>query len=168
MTGLADQPPHHVEWTRDGGSRRSEGDRMSNSAGVQLSLLLGGATEPVLHRQGWRRQDFTRLCGGDCSCGRGRSVFLVSTDPASNLDEMLQVSLDDGPRAVPKVPNLVAMNIDPRQPRWLIGSVCLSRCRENERGRSGGGTRATVGCLHYGDRRLRPVCSVSWRAMPSG
>ena len=43
----------------------------------------------------------------------GRSVLLVSTDPASNLDEMLGVPLGGGPRAVPGVPNLAAMNIDP-------------------------------------------------------
>ena len=43
----------------------------------------------------------------------GRSVLLVSTDPASNLDEMLGVPLGDSPRAVPGVPGLAAMNIDP-------------------------------------------------------
>ena len=43
----------------------------------------------------------------------GRSVLLVSTDPASNLDEMLGVPLDDSQRAVSDVPNLAAMNIDP-------------------------------------------------------
>ena len=43
----------------------------------------------------------------------GRLVLLVSTDPASNLDEMLGVALGNVPRAVPGVPNLTAMNIDP-------------------------------------------------------
>jgi arsenite-transporting ATPase len=43
----------------------------------------------------------------------GRSVLLVSTDPASNLDEMLGVRLGDDPRPVPGVANLAAMNIDP-------------------------------------------------------
>ena len=43
----------------------------------------------------------------------GRSVLLVSTDPASNLDEMLGVPLGDDPRPVPGVANLAAMNIDP-------------------------------------------------------
>ena len=38
---------------------------------------------------------------------------LVSTDPASNLDEMLGVKLSDHPVAVPGAPNLSAMNIDP-------------------------------------------------------
>ncbi len=43
----------------------------------------------------------------------GRRVLLVSTDPASNLDEMLGVALSDAPRPVPGVPGLSAMNIDP-------------------------------------------------------
>lgn len=43
----------------------------------------------------------------------GRRVLLVSTDPASNLDEMLGLGLSDAPRPVPGVPGLSAMNIDP-------------------------------------------------------
>jgi arsenite-transporting ATPase len=43
----------------------------------------------------------------------GRRVLLVSTDPASNLDEMLAVELADAPRPVPGVSSLQAMNIDP-------------------------------------------------------
>jgi len=44
----------------------------------------------------------------------GRRVLLVSTDPASNLDEMLGVALGREPRAVPGVPGLSALNIDPQ------------------------------------------------------
>lgn len=40
-------------------------------------------------------------------------VLLVSTDPASNLDEMLGVELCNSPRDVRGVPGLSAMNIDP-------------------------------------------------------
>ena len=43
---------------------------------------------------------------------QGRRVLLVSTDPASNLDEMLGVALSDRPRAVPGAPGLDALNID--------------------------------------------------------
>jgi len=43
----------------------------------------------------------------------GKRVLLVSTDPASNLDEMLGVALSDTPRPVPEVPGLSALNIDP-------------------------------------------------------
>jgi arsenite-transporting ATPase len=44
---------------------------------------------------------------------RGKSVLLVSTDPASNLDEMLGTPLADIPRPVSGAPHLSAMNIDP-------------------------------------------------------
>ncbi|MCO8122311.1 arsenical pump-driving ATPase [Stieleria sp. TO1_6] len=44
---------------------------------------------------------------------RGRSVLLVSTDPASNLDEVLGTELSNRPTAVESVPGLMAMNIDP-------------------------------------------------------
>ena len=43
----------------------------------------------------------------------GRRVLLVSTDPASNLDEVLGVKLSPTPTAVPNVPGLSALNIDP-------------------------------------------------------
>jgi arsenite-transporting ATPase len=44
---------------------------------------------------------------------RGRRVLLVSTDPASNLDEVLETELGDTPRAIVSAPGLFAMNIDP-------------------------------------------------------
>ena len=44
---------------------------------------------------------------------RGRRVLLVSTDPASNLDEVLASELSHRPTSVGSVPNLSAMNIDP-------------------------------------------------------
>lgn len=43
----------------------------------------------------------------------GQRVLLVSTDPASNLDEMLGTPLSDSPRPVNGVPGLWATNIDP-------------------------------------------------------
>ena len=43
----------------------------------------------------------------------GKSVLLVSTDPASNLDEMLGVTLSNRPVAVPGAPRLSVLNIDP-------------------------------------------------------
>lgn len=43
----------------------------------------------------------------------GRRVLLVSTDPASNLDEVLGVALSTRPTAVRFVPGLFALNIDP-------------------------------------------------------
>ena len=44
---------------------------------------------------------------------RGKKVLLVSTDPASNLDEVLGVTLGNHPTQAPEVPNLFAMNLDP-------------------------------------------------------
>ena len=43
----------------------------------------------------------------------GHRVLLVSTDPASNLDEVLGVSLGSHPTPVPDVPGLSALNINP-------------------------------------------------------
>lgn len=44
-----------------------------------------------------------------------RKVLLISTDPASNLDEVLGCPLDSRPVAVSFVPGLFAMNINPIQ-----------------------------------------------------
>jgi arsenite-transporting ATPase len=44
---------------------------------------------------------------------RGRRVLLVSTDPASNLDEVLQTSLGSTATAVAARSGLFALNIDP-------------------------------------------------------
>ena len=43
----------------------------------------------------------------------GRRVLLVSTDPASNLDEVLGVRLATEPTKISDVPRLAALNIDP-------------------------------------------------------
>jgi arsenite-transporting ATPase len=40
-------------------------------------------------------------------------VLIVSTDPASNLDEVLGVGLTQSPTAIPGAPGLFALNIDP-------------------------------------------------------
>jgi len=43
----------------------------------------------------------------------GKRVLLVSTDPASNLDEVLGVGLGQTPTPVPGAPGLSALNLDP-------------------------------------------------------
>jgi arsenite-transporting ATPase len=43
----------------------------------------------------------------------GRRVLLVSTDPASNLDEVLATPLTQTPTAIPGAPGLSALNLDP-------------------------------------------------------
>lgn len=45
----------------------------------------------------------------------GKKVLLVSTDPASNLDEVLGTPLENHPTPVPSVPGLSAMNLDPEK-----------------------------------------------------
>lgn len=45
----------------------------------------------------------------------GKRVLLVSTDPASNLDEVLGVTLGHHPTPVPEVAGLSAMNLDPEK-----------------------------------------------------
>ncbi len=46
---------------------------------------------------------------------QGKRILLVSTDPASNLDEMLGVTLTNHPTAVPGVDRLFALNVDPER-----------------------------------------------------
>jgi hypothetical protein len=77
---------------------------------------------------------------------RGRRVLLVSTDPASNLDEVLGQKLNGAPTPIPGVPNLLALNIDPeaaahayrerlvgpyrgKLPAWRNNSPALARWR---------------------------------------
>ena len=57
-----------------------------------------------------------------CACAtaialadRGKRVLLVSTDPASNLDEVLGVQLGSEPTEVPGARGLFALNIDPEE-----------------------------------------------------
>ncbi len=45
---------------------------------------------------------------------RGQRVLLVSTDPASNLDAVLGIPLSSEPTAIPTVPQLFALNLDPQ------------------------------------------------------
>ncbi|MDP6525980.1 MAG: arsenical pump-driving ATPase [Kiritimatiellia bacterium] len=47
--------------------------------------------------------------------GMGKKTLLISTDPVSNLDEMLETELGSTPRPVEEVPNLWALNIDPEE-----------------------------------------------------
>ncbi|KRM32822.1 arsenical pump-driving ATPase [Agrilactobacillus composti DSM 18527 = JCM 14202] len=43
----------------------------------------------------------------------GQQVMLVSTDPASNLQDVFETSLSNHPKAIPGVPGLFAANFDP-------------------------------------------------------
>ena len=81
---------------------------------LPISNLIGSATR-FLFFTGKGGVGKTSLA---CSTGvaladQGKRVLLVSTDPASNLDEVLGVQLSNQPTAVPGVQNLLALNIDP-------------------------------------------------------
>ncbi|MRX72742.1 arsenical pump-driving ATPase [Bacillus lacus] len=43
----------------------------------------------------------------------GRKVLLISTDPASNLQDVFAIELSNAPRSVPNVENLFISNLDP-------------------------------------------------------
>ncbi|WP_066249524.1 arsenical pump-driving ATPase [Neobacillus drentensis] len=45
----------------------------------------------------------------------GRKVLLVSTDPASNLQDVLEIGLTNTPQPIQNVPNLYACNLDPEE-----------------------------------------------------
>ncbi|WP_269411384.1 arsenical pump-driving ATPase [Lentibacillus daqui] len=45
--------------------------------------------------------------------GNGKKVLLISTDPASNLQDVFGIDLINSPKAVPSVENLYASNLDP-------------------------------------------------------
>ncbi len=64
---------------------------------------------------------------------KGKKVLLISTDPASNLGEVLETEVAYSPEAVPGITGLFAMNINPIQAAastasgwWgLTGACCL-------------------------------------------
>ena len=43
----------------------------------------------------------------------GRRVLLITTDPASNLDEMIETTVGPVPMPIAGVPDLFAMNLEP-------------------------------------------------------
>lgn len=61
----------------------------------------------------------------------GKRVLLVSTDPASNLDEMLGARLSDRPSPVPDAPSLDALNIDPHAAAETYRSRVLGQMAEH-------------------------------------
>lgn len=67
---------------------------------------------------------------------QGKRVLLVSTDPASNLDETFGVKLTNHPREVPHVPRLMALNINPdlaaEEYRSRVVAPMLGKATEQE------------------------------------
>jgi arsenite-transporting ATPase len=60
---------------------------------------------------------------------RGQRVLLVSTDPASNLDEVLGQKLGGTPTAIPSAPGLFALNIDPEEAARLYREKVIGPLR---------------------------------------
>ncbi len=60
---------------------------------------------------------------------RGARVLLVSSDPASNLDAVLGVTLSSTPTVIPSVPRLSALNMDPHAVATTYREHVLSRYR---------------------------------------
>ena len=56
---------------------------------------------------------------------RGKRVLLVSTDPASNLDEVLETRLGIRPTPIAKMTGLHAMNVDPEEPHAFTVNALL-------------------------------------------
>ncbi|MFA9457536.1 arsenical pump-driving ATPase [Halalkalibacter sp. AB-rgal2] len=46
---------------------------------------------------------------------QGKKVLLISTDPASNLQDVFHLSLESKPKSIPELPNLSVSNINPEQ-----------------------------------------------------
>ena len=97
-----------------------------HSGGIPTKLAVQGWLQPVsmgFLQQPTRHLFFTGKGGvGKTSVATatalaladaGKRVLLVSTDAASNLDEMLGVELRNTPTPVPGVPGLAVLNIDP-------------------------------------------------------
>ena len=61
---------------------------------------------------------------------RGERVLLVSTDPASNLDEVLETRLGMQPTPVGQMSNLLAMNVDPEEAARLYRERVVGPYRE--------------------------------------
>ena len=60
----------------------------------------------------------------------GKRVLIVSTDPASNLDEVLELAVGQTPTPVPGVPGLFALNIDPEAAAAAYRERMVSPYRE--------------------------------------
>jgi arsenite-transporting ATPase len=81
---------------------------------TRLSALLDAPTRVLFFTGKGGMGKTTLACATAVAlAGRGRRVLIVSTDPASNLDEVLGTALDEQPRPVAGIAGLHAANIDP-------------------------------------------------------
>ncbi|PIF89466.1 arsenite efflux ATP-binding protein ArsA [Acidovorax sp. 62] len=85
----------------------------SHSTGVRLGLFAQPTRFLFFTGKGGVGKTSLSTATAIALADAGRQVLLVSTDAASNLDEMLGVPLSNQPVAVPGVPGLHMLNIDP-------------------------------------------------------
>ena len=95
--------------------RRPTLERSGPSVAETRTCWIPEATDAVsvLYRQGWRGKTSLSTAAALILADAGKKVLLVSTDAASNLDEMLGIQLRNTPTPVPGAPGLSVLNIDP-------------------------------------------------------
>jgi arsenite-transporting ATPase len=87
---------------------------MSIAAEQSLALFLEAPTRFLLFTgKGGVGKTSLACASAIALADAGRRVLLVSTDPASNLDEVLSVCLTSTPTNITSVPRLAALNVDP-------------------------------------------------------
>jgi len=87
---------------------------MSITTGSSLAGLLEGPTRFLFFTgKGGVGKTSLACASAIALADGGRRVLLVSTDPASNLDEVLGVRLTSTATGIPEVPRLAALNLDP-------------------------------------------------------
>ncbi len=93
------------------------GPGVCDAAGMNTPTLPGFATAPTrflfFTGKGGVGKTSLSTATAIALADAGKRVLLVSTDAASNLDEMLGVPLSNRPVPVPGVPGLQMLNIDP-------------------------------------------------------
>jgi arsenite-transporting ATPase len=85
----------------------------SDAAAVTLSLLAHPTRHLFFTGKGGVGKTSLSSAAALALADAGKKVLLVSTDAASNLDEMLGVKLSNSPVPVPGAPGLSVLNIDP-------------------------------------------------------
>ena len=103
---------------------RAPAEAAPDALGGSASSPSVAEGEMDLVRLATRHLFFTGHMSGRPACATaigladaGKRVLLVSTDPASNLDEVLGASLGTRPVAIPGVLSLHALNLDPEAAR---------------------------------------------------
>lgn len=98
---------------------------------LPISSLIGGATRFLFFTGKGGVGKTSLACSSAVALAdQGKRVLLVSTDPASNLDEVLGVQLSNQAKVVPGVLNLLALNIDPAKAAHAYREKIVGPMRE--------------------------------------